>query len=79
MNAGCQEKNNTSMIATNKETRIFHFVSFRKPLIPNPPAPISSHDKASQTLKPVNNIPNPTKNPRYATTCTPTRGKSAGV
>jgi hypothetical protein len=41
--------------------------------------PISSHDNASHTPNPVNSIPNPTKNPRYATTCTPTRGKNTGV
>ncbi len=53
---------------------------FRQTLFPNHPlTSISSHDKTSQTLKPANNIPNPTKKPRYATTCTPTRGKSEGV
>jgi hypothetical protein len=38
-----------------------------------------SHDSASHTPSPANNIPNPTSSPRYATTCTPTRGKNAGV
>ena len=46
---------------------------------PSKPQHLTSHDNASHTLKPVNNIPNPTKNPRYATTCTPTRGNNTGV
>lgn len=41
--------------------------------------PFVSHDNASHTPSPANNIPNPTSSPRYATTCTPTRGKNTGV
>lgn|SRR6267142_2142150 len=37
------------------------------------------HDNASHNPNPANNVPNPTRSPRYATTWTPTRGKNTGV
>ena len=77
MNAECQKNNNTWIKLQQIKRDSYAFLFINRP-IPTT-TPISSHDKASQTLKPVNNIPNPTRNPRYATTCTPTRGKSAGV
>ena len=38
-----------------------------------------TYDNASHTPSPANNVPNPTTRPKYATTCTPTRGKNTGV
>ena len=68
-----QDVNNCNKTRTKKQ---IHPVSLK---IPSKPKHLISYDNASHMLKPVNNIPNPIKNPRYATTCTPTRGKNAGV